>query len=62
MYALYIYVCIINICIGLGSISQATNSFFNIRSDFSILINYYQELSLFAAGIDRLYTFLILLG
>ena len=56
------YMYIINICIGLGSISQATNSFFNIRSDFSILINYYQELSLFAAGIDRLYTFLILLG
>ena len=59
---MYVYVYYICICIGLGSISQSTNAFFNIRSDFSILINYYQELSLFAAGIDRLYTFLILLG
>lgn len=37
-----------------GSILQSNDAFFYIRSDFSVLINNYEELSLFAAGIDRL--------
>jgi putative ATP-binding cassette transporter len=44
--------------LNLGSITQSTEAFYHIRSDFSIIINYFEKLSAFAAGVDRLSTFI----
>jgi hypothetical protein len=46
MYFTYIY------------ITQGSEAFNNVRSDFSIVIDYFEKLSLFSAGIDRLSTFI----
>ena len=43
--------------IELGSITQASEAFWNVRSDFSIFVSYFEELSLFAAGLQRLHNF-----
>ena len=43
--------------IELGSITQASEAFWNVRSDFSIIVNYFEDLSLFAAGLQRLHNF-----
>lgn len=43
--------------IELGSITQASEAFWNVRSDFSIFVNYFEDLSLFAAGLQRLHNF-----
>lgn len=40
--------------IDVGSIMQSNDAFFNIRSDFSVLISNYEDLSLYVAGMDRL--------
>ena len=42
----------------LGSITQASEAFFYVRSDFSIIVNYFEKISAFSAGIDRLSTFI----
>jgi ABC-type uncharacterized transport system fused permease/ATPase subunit len=44
--------------LSLGSITQSTEAFYHIRSDFSIIINYFEKISAFAAGVDRLSTFM----
>ena len=38
--------------------SQGSEAFNNVRSDFSIVVDYFEKLSLFSAGIDRLSTFI----
>ena len=43
--------------IELGSITQASEAFWNVRSDFSIIVNYFEDLSLFAAGLQRLHNY-----
>jgi ABC-type uncharacterized transport system fused permease/ATPase subunit len=48
----------LNGSIDLGSITQGSEAFNNVRSDFSIVIDYFEKLSLFSAGIDRLSTFI----
>ena len=42
----------------LGSITQASEAFYYVRSDFSIIVNYFEKISAFSAGIDRLSTFI----
>ena len=44
--------------IELGAISQSYGAFNHILSDFSIIINSFEELSAFSAGLTRLTTFL----
>ena len=44
--------------IQLGSITQASEAFYYVRSDFSIIVNYFEKISAFSAGIDRLSTFI----
>ena len=41
----------------LGSVTQASEAFWNVRSDLSIIVSYYEDLSLFAAGLQRLHNF-----
>ena len=41
-----------------GALSQANDAFFNIRSDFSIFINNYEDMSVYLAVVDRLDQFL----
>ncbi|GAX28950.1 hypothetical protein FisN_20Lh275 [Fistulifera solaris] len=43
--------------IGLGVISQSVGAFNHILSDLSIIINQFEQLSTFSAGIDRLASF-----
>lgn len=43
--------------IGLGVISQATGAFNHILNDLSIIVNQFESLSSFSAGVDRLSTF-----
>lgn len=43
--------------IGLGVISQSAGAFNHILSDLSIIINQFEQLSTFSAGIDRLASF-----
>ena len=38
---------------------QGSEAFNNVRSDFSIVVDYFEKLSLFSAGIDRLSTFIL---
>jgi ABC-type uncharacterized transport system fused permease/ATPase subunit len=42
----------------LGSITQSSEAFYYVRSDFSIIVNYFERLSAFSAGIKRLSTFI----
>ena len=42
----------------LGSITQSSEAFFYVRSSLSILVNNFEKLSAFSAGIDRLSTFI----
>lgn len=42
----------------LGSITQSSEAFYYVRSDFSIIVNYFEKLSAFAAGIERLSSFI----
>lgn len=42
----------------LGSITQSSEAFFYVRSSLSIIVNYFERLSAFSAGIDRLSTFI----
>ena len=42
----------------LGSITQSSEAFYYVRSDFSIIVNYFEKLSAFSAGIKRLSTFI----
>jgi putative ATP-binding cassette transporter len=44
--------------LNLGSITQSSEAFYYVRSDFSIIVNYFEKLSAFSAGIDRLSTFI----
>ena len=44
--------------LNLGSITQASEAFYYVRSDFSIIVNYFEKISAFSAGIDRLSTFI----
>lgn len=44
--------------LSLGSITQSSEAFSHVRSDFSIIINYFEKISAFSAGIDRLSTFI----
>ena len=44
--------------IDLGSITQASEAFYYVRTDFTILVQYFEKLSAFAAGVDRLSTFI----
>jgi putative ATP-binding cassette transporter len=44
--------------IELGVISQSVGAFNHILNDLSIIINQFEELSRFSAGIDRLSVFL----
>jgi ABC-type uncharacterized transport system fused permease/ATPase subunit len=42
----------------LGSITQSSEAFFYVRSSLSIIVSYFERLSAFSAGIDRLSTFI----
>lgn len=42
----------------LGSITQSSEAFYYVRGDFSIIVNYFEKLSAFSAGIKRLSTFI----
>lgn len=41
---------------------QGSEAFNNVRSDFSIVVDYFEKLSLFSAGISRLSSFIKRLG
>lgn len=44
--------------IDMGAITQSSEAFYNVRSDFSIVVNYYEDLSQFSAGMNRLHMFI----
>ena len=37
---------------------QGCDAFNNVRNDFSVIVDYFEKLSLFAAGVDRLSSFI----
>jgi putative ATP-binding cassette transporter len=45
--------------IDLGSITQASEAFYNVREDFTLIVTYFEDLSVFSAGMNRLHLFLI---
>lgn len=45
--------------VALGVVQQATNAFSHVLEDVSVIINQFESLSEFAAGIDRLFQFYI---
>lgn len=42
----------------LGAITQSSEAFYNVKSDLSIIIDYFEDISLFSAGLNRLNTFM----
>jgi len=44
--------------VDLGSITQASEAFYVVRSSFSIVINYFEDISEFSAGLTRLKQFM----
>lgn len=44
--------------IELGAITQAAEAFWNVRSDMSVIVSYFEDLALFAAGLQRLHAFI----
>ena len=42
----------------LGAITQSSEAFYNVKSDLSIIIDYFEDISLFSAGLNRLNDFM----